>query len=200
MLVWKQGLLGGGDRLTFCDTLLNLPRRIFNEIRVGGDRLTSRCVAVAVLRSTIQGCSFKLISFLKATTVSNSSVVNRRAFQCRQAHSGYTLIHLRNIGASGRWIRRWRWKMATHHSSTNKIHHRWSRRLTPVRLMNNTSVDEHLIDDLLHHKRPGIAICNADAINRRAKDRIRRHGVQSGTGLGCVRLSQSPAHHEWKFT
>ena len=147
-----------------------------------------------------RAAALNLFPFLKATTVSNSSVVNRRAFQCRQAHSGYTLIHLRNIGASGRWIRRWRWKMAAHHSSTNKIHHRWRRRLSPVRLMNNTSVDEHLIDDLLHHKRPGIAICNADAINRRAKDRIRRHGVQSGTGLGCVRLSQSPAHHEWKFT
>jgi hypothetical protein len=62
VFVWKQGLLGSGDRLTFCDTLLNLSRRIISEIWVGGDRLTSRCVAVAVLRSTIQGRSFKFIS------------------------------------------------------------------------------------------------------------------------------------------
>ena len=79
MLVWKQGLLGGGDRLTFCDTLLNLSRRIFNEIRVGGDRLTSRCVAVAVLRSTIQGCSFKLISL--------SQSHHRQQFFCGQQTS-----------------------------------------------------------------------------------------------------------------
>ena len=53
-----------------------------------------------------RAAALNLFPFLKATTVSKSFVVNRRAFQWRQAHSGYTLIHLRNIGVIGMWIRR----------------------------------------------------------------------------------------------
>ena len=147
-----------------------------------------------------RAAALNLFPFLKATTVSNSSVVNRRAFQWRQAHSGYTLIHLQNIGAIGRCIWIWhKWHLAAH-PSTNILDQLLRRHLTPVRLTNTQSVDEQFVYGLLHEKRPVIATTPADAINRRAKDRIRRHGVQSGTGLGCVRLSQSPAHHEWKFT
>jgi hypothetical protein len=147
-----------------------------------------------------RAAALNLFPFLKATTVSNSSVVNRRTFQWRQAHSGYTLIHLWNKGASGRWI----WiRHALHliaHVSTNIIDQLLRRKLTPVMSMNNTSVDEQFEYGLLHEKWPVIATSPMDAIHRRAKNWIRRHGVQSGTGLGCVRLSQSPAHNEWKFT